>query len=92
MVYSYSIAETRNRFAEIVRDLKRVSRVEVTRRGRPVAVLISIEEYEQLCTGSATFAGAYEAFRNTADLAQADIDPEIFADERDASPGREISW
>lgn len=35
----YSIAEARNRFAEIVRDLKHVARVEVTRRGRIDAYL-----------------------------------------------------
>ena len=48
MLPSYSIVEARNHFAEIVHDLKHVSRVEVTRRGRPVAILISVEEFEML--------------------------------------------
>lgn len=88
----YSIAEARNRFAEIVHDLKHVSRVEVTRRGRPVAILISIEEFEMLRSGSVTFTSAYEAFRNTFDLAKEEIEPEVFEDLRDPSPGRELSW
>ena len=88
----YSIAEARNRFAEIVHDLKHVSRVEVTRRGRPVAILISIEEFEMLRAGSVTFTSAYEAFRNTFDLAKEEIEPEVFEDLRDPSPGREMSW
>jgi len=39
MIPSYSIAEARNRFAEIGHDLKHIPQVEVTRRGRPVAIL-----------------------------------------------------
>jgi len=92
MMPRYSIAEARNHFAEIVHDLKHVSRVEVTRRGRPVAILISIEEFEMLCAGSVTFTSAYEAFRNTFDLAKEEIEPKVFEDLRDPSPGREMSW
>lgn len=92
MIPTYSVAEARNRFAEIVHDLKHVSRVQVTRRGRPVAILISIEEFEMLRAGNAGFASAYEAFRSTVDLANAGIDPEVFEGLRDASSGREMNW
>ena len=92
MMPTYSVAEARNRFAEIVHDLKHVSRIEVTRRGRPVAILISVEEFEKLRSGSISFASAYDAFRNTVDLTQAGIEPELFEGLRDASPGREMSW
>lgn len=89
---SYSIAEARNRFAEIVHSLRRGRWVEVTRRGRPVAVLISIDEFDRLRAGNTTFAGAYETFRGKHDLTQAGIEPEVFADLRDPSAGREMSW
>lgn len=92
MMPSYSIAEARNHFAEIVHDLKHVSRIEVTRRGRPVAILISVEEFEMLRAGNVTFTSAYEAFRNTYDLAKEEIDPGVFEGLRDASSGREMSW
>ncbi len=88
----YSIAEARNRFAEIVHDLKHVSRVEVTRRGRPVAILISVEEFEILLSGNVTFTGAYEAFRSKFDLAREGIEPADFEGLRDQSPGREMRW
>ena len=52
MTPRYSMAEARNHFAEIVHDLKHVSRVEVTRRGRPVAILISVEEFELCAPGA----------------------------------------
>ncbi len=90
MIPSYSIAEARDHFAEIIHSLDGVPRVEVTRRGRPVAILISIEEFETLCAGRATFAEAYEAFRNRFDLAELGIEPKVFEDLRDSSPGREI--
>ena len=92
MMPTYSVAEARNRFAEIVHDLKNVSKVEVTRRGRPVAILISIEEFEMLRAGNVSFTSAYEAFRSKVDLAKAGIEPEIFEDLRDPSQGREINW
>ena len=51
MMPTYSVAK-RVPLAEIVHDLKHVSQVEVTRRGRPVAILISIEEFEKLRSGN----------------------------------------
>ena len=92
MMPTYSVAEARNRFAEIVHDLKNVSKVEVTRRGRPVAILISIEEFEMLRAGNVSFTSAYEAFRSKVDLAKAEIEPEVFEDLRDPSQGREMNW
>ncbi len=92
MMPTYSVAEARNRFAEIVHDLKHVSRVEVTRRGRPVAILISVEEFEMLRSGNVTFTSAYEAFRSKFDLAREGIEPSVFEGLRDRSPGREMSW
>ena len=92
MTPRYSIAEARNHFAEIVHDLKHVSRIEVTRRGRPVAILISVEEFEMLRAGNITFASAYEAFRNTHDLAKEEIEPQVFEELRDPSLGREMNW
>lgn len=92
MMRRYSIAEARNHFAEIVHDLKHVARVEVTRRGRPVAILISVEEFEMLRSGNITFTNAYETFCNKFDLAKEGIEPSIFESLRDPSPGREMSW
>ncbi len=89
MIPSYSVAEARNRFAEIIHDLERVPRIEVTRRGRPVAVLISPEEYQRLCGGGVAFWDAYTAFREIFAPDKHGIEPEVFAGVRDTSPGRE---
>jgi prevent-host-death family protein len=92
MMPRYSIAEARNHFAEIVHDLKHVSRIEVTRRGRPVAILISVEEFEMLRAGNVSFTSAYETFRSTVDLTNAGIEPEVFEGLRDPSLGRAMNW
>ncbi len=92
MMPTYSVAEARNRFAELVRDLEHVSQIEVTRRGRPVAVLISIAEFEKLRSRRVSFGSAYDAFLCTVDLAQVDIEPEVFEGLREPSTGREMTW
>ena len=92
MMPSYSIAEARNRFAELVHDLDRVSQIEVTRRGQPVAVLVSVTEFERLRTGGPTFWNTYTAFADAVDLAALNIEPEVFIGLRELSPGREMTW
>jgi antitoxin Phd len=92
MIPRYSVAEARNRFAELIHDLERMPQIEVTRRGRPVAVLVSAEEFERLRAGKVTFWSAYTAFRDTFDPAHAGIEPEVFEGLREPSPGRETSW
>jgi hypothetical protein len=65
----------------------------LTRRGRPVAVVVSLSDYQRF---TAPRHGAWEAVervRRTADLEALAIDPgEVFAIERDPSPGRDFSW
>lgn len=92
MIKEYSIAEARNQFTTIVRDLETTPSIQLTRRGKPVAMLLAIEEYERLAAGRAGFWDNYQAFRNAVDLADLDIDPAIFDDLRDTSPGREVTW
>ena len=53
MIPRYSVAQARDRFAEIVHSLESQPRVEVTRRGRTVAVMISVEAYEQMQAAAA---------------------------------------
>ena len=91
MIKEYSIAEARNQFAAIVHDLKMTPSIQLTRRGKPVAMLLAIEEYERLAAGRSGFWDNYQAFRNTVDLAGLDIDPAIFGGLRDSSPGREVT-
>jgi len=86
----YSIAEARNNLAALVHELERKVRIELTRRGEPVAVLLSIREYQRLTAEKGGFWQAYESFRHTVDLPRLKIEPEVFEGVRDRSAGREI--
>lgn len=88
----YSIAEARDHLAAIVHDLEQTSLIELTRRGQPVAVLLSIQEYQRLALGRSNFWEAYLNFRNMIDLSELNIEPDLFVGLRESSPGREMNW
>lgn len=91
MTRQYSIAEARNRLPAIVHDAEQGDTVAITRRGRPVAVLLSIRAFERLTTKRPDFWGLLQEFRARHDLEGLEVD-EIFSDVRDASPGRDFKW
>lgn len=86
----YSIADAKNRFTELVQEAERHSPVQITRRGRPVAVLLSISDYQRLQAGQSPFWSAYETFRGQHDLAALNIEPEQFDDARARETGRDV--
>lgn len=91
MVKKYSIAEARDHLPSVVHEAEKGTQVELTRRGKPVAVLIGVEDFERLSKKKPGFWEAYQEFRSRHDLAELDIDPdEVFRDVRDPSPGRDV--
>jgi prevent-host-death family protein len=86
----YSIAEAKTHLTSIVRDVEKRSPVELTRRGKPVAVIVSIDEYRRLTTPGGSFWDALEKFRAENDLAGLGLGPELFDDIRDDDPGRQV--
>lgn len=89
---TYSIAEARNQFAAIVRDAEETNQpVQVTRRGQPVAVILSAEEYAKLMANQPKrdFWQAYLAYKEKWQDETMDIEDDIWKDVRDKSPGRE---
>lgn len=91
MEKSYSIAEARDNLAAIIHDVEETCAAELTRRGKPVAVLLSVEEYRRLAAGEKDLWDTYTKFRRRVDLRQLDIGPEVFEGLRDPSPGREVN-
>jgi len=87
----HSIAEARTQLPSLVRAAESGKTVELTRRGEPVAVLIGRRQYERLTSKKRGFSDAYEEFTRETDLHALAIDPdEVFADARDAGPGRGV--
>ncbi len=85
----YPISEAKDHLSRLVRTAERDGAVEITRRGRPVAMLVSIEEYERLHGRRVGFWQALEAFRRIAGN-EMEVGDEVFRDLRDRSPGRRV--
>lgn len=87
MKRTYSIAEACLNLAAIVHGLDSGPTVQLTRRGEPVAVLLSVAEYQRLTRPSIGFWSAYEEFRKEAKLEDLAIGPEVFENVRDCGAG-----
>jgi prevent-host-death family protein len=92
MADKYSIAEARHNLAALVHDLDKKEHIELTRRGEPVAVLLSMRAYRRLTAPKANFWDAYQGFRQSVALPELNIQPEVFENVRDTSAGREFNW
>lgn len=90
MPKSYSIAEARNDLPGLIHEVERGKPVNITRRGKPVAILLSVQEYERLATSRPSFAAAHEAWKASVDFAETAVEPDHFAAVRDRSPGRDV--
>lgn len=91
MPTQYTLTQARRRLAAIVRELETEDHITLTRRGEPVAVLVSLSAYRRLTAPRMGFMEATLAWRRAVDAAGIDFDPdEVFANVRDRSPGREV--
>ena len=93
MSKEYSIADARNQLSEIVHEAEEGEEITLTRRGKPVAVLLARKEYERLArVEELDLWQAIEAYRRTADFIEAELTDEEIASWRDRGSGREFSW
>ncbi len=74
MAKQYSISDARNNLPGIIREVERGSPVELTRRGKRVAVLMSTREHERLQSPKGDLWTAIQAFRAEHDLADLNVD------------------
>jgi prevent-host-death family protein len=86
----YSIAQARDRLPSIVHEVERGQPVELTRRGRPVAVVMSLRDYERIAGRRPGFAAALAAFLASTEPGELGFVDEDFAGLRDRSPGRDL--
>ena len=92
---SYSIAEARNQFAALIRQVAEEQvPVQVTRRGEPVAVIFSQEAYTELLARppQRDFWAAFQKWRQAWGIDEMDIDPdEVWGDVRDRRPVPDVN-
>jgi prevent-host-death family protein len=91
MSQRYSIAEARSRLPRIVDQAESGVEVELTRRGRPVAVVVSHREFERLRGKRLHFGDAYRTFLKTHSLKEIGVDDDLAASTRDRTTGRKVS-
>jgi len=84
----YSVAGARQNFANVIASAEHGGIVEITRHGRPVAIVISAAHFAGMTREMPTFADALRDWRARHDVAHLAIDENTFADLRDRSPGR----
>ena len=89
-----SIAEARNTLTRLIRKAEDGEPVHITRHGKPVAVLVSRDEYERLSSGEPRkdFWQAVEDWRAQAGFDWPELTPEEVDGWRDRRPPREFSW
>jgi prevent-host-death family protein len=87
----YSIADARISLPAIVDQAEAGERIELTRRGKPVAIVISLREYERLRAEGSCFRDAYKKFLDQYSLDEIGLGDSIASPARDRSPGRKVS-
>ena len=90
MIKSYSIAEARANLPAIVDQAEVGNPIELTRRGKPVAVVVSREQYNKLTSARPRFSDALRAFRDEFDLEEVGLEPDFVASLRSPDAGRRV--
>jgi len=86
MPKSYSV--THARLSDILDDVIAGKEVQLTRRGRRVAVVLSPRRYDALRGEHTKFGDAYRAFQDRHALQDVGLEPAFFDSIRDRAPGR----
>ncbi len=84
----YPISSARDQLPRLIHSVEAGPPVELTRRGRPVAVLVSVDEFDRLSRKKPDLWESIQRFRAETDLEALDIE-DVYTGIRDRSPGRE---
>src|SRR5688572_4637118 len=89
---SYNIASARAKLAEIVDEVAAGNEVELVRRGKQVAVLVSPARYARLSGKASGFGEAYDAFVRNHAAEEFGVDRSFGKGLRDKSGGRAVKF
>ena len=92
MKRQFSIAEAKNKLPSIIHQVEKGPSVKLTRRGEPVAVLLSIHEYQLMDQKTRGFWNALTTFRQVMQDRATQITDSDFEGLRDPSAGREVPF
>ncbi len=89
---SFTIAQARNHFPGLIHDAEKGNPVEITRRGKPVAVLVSVDAYRQMASSRPRFWDVVSNFRDRIKAGRPGLGPKDLRDPRETGPGRDFKW
>ena len=93
MTNRHSIAEAQRNLPALIREAENGNEVELTRRGEPVAMLISYRAFRHLTSIRRGFVAAYRDFTINIAISNLELNPdELFGDVREETEGREIRF
>lgn len=92
MQEQFSIVEAKNKLTSIIHYVEKGPYIKLTRRGKPVAVLLSIKEYERLSHSYSGFWNALSIFRQNIKDENIDVSDKDFEGIRDRDTGREVAY
>jgi len=87
----YSIAEARSNLPAIVDQAEAGLEIELTRHGKPVAVVVSLREFGRRRNEGLGFGDAYRKFLKKYSLKEIGFEEEFFRAIREKGPGRKVS-
>lgn len=90
MAKRYTVAHARVKLSQIVDEVVAGGEVELTRRGKKVAVVMSTARYARLRGDHVAFMTAYETFCEETDLSEVGVDPDWARGLRDRDAGRGV--
>ena len=90
MSKSYSVAEARAHLSDILDDVEAGKDVQLTRRGRAVALVLSPQRYDMLRSEHTNFGDAYRAFLGRHAPEEIGLEPDSFGSIRNQEPGRRV--
>ena len=90
---SFSIADARSQLPTIIHAVETGDVTQLTRRGKPVAILLSLKEYEALISnGQGGLIQALNAFNALKQDDKTGISDKQVDEWRDKSTGRDLPW
>ncbi len=93
MLKRYSIAGARNQLPAVIHAVENGEPVEITRRGEPVAVLVSRARFQQMSQPAPDLWAAYQQWRRDHEGVLDDADIDALVDpERGEDPPPRVTW
>ena len=87
----YSIAEARSHLPSIVDQAEAGQEIELTRRGKPVAVLVSLRQFERMRGAKTGFGEAYRRFLQSHSPGEIGFEEDELGSARERGTGRKVS-